>query len=329
MDGASEWRSFSKSACRGVAGVSPPRCLACRGLERRGTADFVLKSASLTPLSVFLPQQRWKTRGIVCVPVIALLPTVRSFYWAAVPRAGISLGHQGVVLWKRINKNSPYGRHLRRYVSAIHPNAPNSRLRSESPYPDLVFRGNGGAYVSVPRGERRAQAKVSVGYTNAGSLDSASAARQMVRGETQFFTTYFARRISKVLSNLVSLLRRGSVFAYDVSTVTAANRFSEQKLVAASARWKRHRLNSRNSRLDLSASTVDNAGQALLFAQFTYEHMLPCKTRSGARNLRGTVVSATLSRVSRPLRSERAGTCAGPPQLELRVPKKKRSGCRW
>ena len=70
------------------------------------------------------------------------------------------------------------------------------------------------------------KAKVSVGYTNAGSLDlSVSGSGKWVSGETQFFTTYFARRISKVFVKPGQAVTEGdSLFAYDVSTVTGGKK---------------------------------------------------------------------------------------------------------
>lgn len=171
------------------------------------------------------------------------------------------------------------------------------------------------------------KAKVSVGYTSAGSLDlSVSGSGKWVSGETQFFTTYFARRISKVFVKPGQVVAEGDpLFAYDVSTVAGGKKVSEQKLVAAQRALEKAKAElAKQPDSTYAASTVDNAEQALLFAQFTYEQYVALQNGGVVRaTCAGTVVSCDLVAG----KTSVAGTSGleialGTPQLELRIPKK-------
>ena len=171
------------------------------------------------------------------------------------------------------------------------------------------------------------KAKVSVGYMSSGSLDlSVSGAGKWVSGETQFFTTYFARRISKVFIKPGQTVAEGDpLFAYDVSTVTGGKTVSEQKLVAAQrALEKAKAALAKQPDSTYAESTLDNAEQALLFAQFTHEQYVALQNGGVVRaTCAGTVVSCDLVAG----KTSVAGTSGlefalGTPQLELRIPKK-------
>ena len=143
----------SKSVCRwGCPACSPPRCSA---LSRAGTPWNSrlrsLKSASLTPLSVFLPATTVAKRGgVVCVRGDrAAAHGVDLSVGAAISRAGHPrFGHQGVV--NVMEENNQSERAEREPIRAV-------RIETDRRDSDLVFRGDAGVDVSVPRGERRAQ----------------------------------------------------------------------------------------------------------------------------------------------------------------------------
>ena len=171
------------------------------------------------------------------------------------------------------------------------------------------------------------KAKVSVGYTSSASLDlSVSGSGKWIGGETQFFTTYFARRISKVFVKPGQQVAQGDpLFAYDVSTVTGGKKVSEQKLVAAErALEKAKTLLAEQPDSAYLSSTVENAEQALLFAQFTYEQYVALQNGGVVRaSCAGTIVSCDLVAG----KTSVAGTSGleialGMPQLELQIPKK-------
>ena len=171
------------------------------------------------------------------------------------------------------------------------------------------------------------KAKVSVGYTSSASLDlSVSGTGKWVSGETQFFTTYFERRISKVFVKPGQAVAEGDpLFAYDVSTVAGGKKVSEQKLVAAQrALEKAQALLEQQPDSAYAARTVENAEQALLFAQFTYEQYVAIQNGGVVRaTFAGTVISCDLVAG----KASVAGTSGlelalGSPQLELRISKK-------
>ena len=171
------------------------------------------------------------------------------------------------------------------------------------------------------------KAKVSVGYTSSSSIDlSVTGSGKWVGGETQFFTTYFERRISKVFVRPGQSITQGDpLFAYDVSTVTGGKKVSEQKLVAAErALEKAKAALAEQTDSAYLKSTVENAQQALLFAQFTYEQYVALQNGGVVRAVcAGTVISCDLVAGKTPV----AGTSGleislGSPQLELRIPKK-------
>jgi biotin carboxyl carrier protein len=171
------------------------------------------------------------------------------------------------------------------------------------------------------------KAKVSVGYISSGALDlSVSGTGKWVSGETQFFTTYFARRISKVFIKPGQAVAEGDpLFAYDVSTVTGGKTVSEQKLVAAQRALEKAKAElEKQPDSTYAASTVDNAQQALLFAEFTHEQYVALQNGGVVRaTCAGTIVSCDLVAG----KTSVAGTSGlelalGTPQLELRVPKK-------
>ena len=171
------------------------------------------------------------------------------------------------------------------------------------------------------------KAKVSVGYTSSTSIDlSVSGSGEWAGGEAQFFTTYFTRRISKVFVKPGQSIAQGDpLFAYDVSTVTGGKKVSEQKLVAAErALDKAKAALAKEPGSIFLQRTVENAGQALLFAQFTYEQYVALQNGGVVRaSCAGTVISCDLVAGKPPV----AGTSGleialGAPQLELRLPKK-------
>ena len=171
------------------------------------------------------------------------------------------------------------------------------------------------------------KAKVSVGYTSAGLLDlSVSGSGKWACGETQFFTTYFARRISKVFVKPGQTVAEGDpLFAYDVSTVTGGKKVSDQKLAAAQRALEKAKAELvQQPDSTYAARTVENAEQALLFSQFTYEQYVALQNGGVVRApCAGTVISSDLVAG----KASVAGTSGleialGTPQLELRISKK-------
>lgn len=117
------------------------------------------------------------------------------------------------------------------------------------------------------------KAKVSVGYLGTYSLDrGVNGTGKWESGDTQFYTTYYARRISKIYVKPGQTIRLGDpLFAYDVSTVEGGKTVSERKVEAA-----QRALEAAKKKLEMAddpafaQSVVENAEQALIFAQFTY-----------------------------------------------------------
>lgn len=117
------------------------------------------------------------------------------------------------------------------------------------------------------------KAQVQIGYAGASALDeSVEGTGRWAVGETQLYTTYFSRRISQVYVRPGQRVERGDpLFAFDVSTVAGGQPVSDSKLRAA-----RRALEKAEAALVgaddpvLAQSVVDNARQALAFAEFTH-----------------------------------------------------------
>lgn len=117
------------------------------------------------------------------------------------------------------------------------------------------------------------KAKVSVGYAARAALDqSVSGEGTWESGETQFYATYYARRISKVYVKPGQTITAGDpLFAYDVGTVGGGKKVSDRKVVAAQrALDEAKRAQETAQDPAFAQSVLDNAEQALRFAQFTY-----------------------------------------------------------
>lgn len=170
------------------------------------------------------------------------------------------------------------------------------------------------------------KAKISVGYTSTSTLDfSVTGTGKWVSGDTQFFTTYFARRISSVFVKPGQKVVEGDpLFAYDVSTVTGGKKVSDQKVVAAERALEKAKTNlAEQPDSAYAASTVKNAEQALLFAQFTCEQYVALQNGGVVRaTFSGTVISCDLV-VGKAAAAGTSGleVALGIPRLELRVSK--------
>ena len=117
------------------------------------------------------------------------------------------------------------------------------------------------------------KAKVSVGYLGMYSLDQGlSGTGKWESGDTQFYTTYFSRRVSKIYVKPGQTIHPGDpLFAYDVSTVEGGKAVSDRKVSAAQRALDTAKKNLETADDPAFAqSVVENAEQALRFAQFTY-----------------------------------------------------------
>lgn len=119
------------------------------------------------------------------------------------------------------------------------------------------------------------KAKVSVGYVGTSSLDqSVSGTGAWVSGDTQFYSTYYARRITKVYVQPGQTVSEGDpLFAYDVSTVAGGKAVSDRKVKAAQKAFDQAQENLNNAEEQDRAyaeTVVESAAQALQYARFTY-----------------------------------------------------------
>lgn len=138
------------------------------------------------------------------------------------------------------------------------------------------------------------RAKVSVGYVSSATLDqSVRGTGTWVSGDTQFYATYYARRITKVYVQPGQTVQEGDpLFAYDVSTVTGGKSVSDRKVAAAQKALDRAQEKwesaSDADRADAKI-VVQSAEQALQYARFTYAQTYALQN--------GGVVYATFSGV--------------------------------
>lgn len=134
------------------------------------------------------------------------------------------------------------------------------------------------------------KAKVSIGYLSASSLDeSLTGTGSWVSGNTQFYTTYYTRRISKLYIQPGQRVAEGDpLFSYDVSTVSGGKSVSDRKVIAAQKALDKAKEELKDATdPDLAQRLVESAAQALDYARFTF-------AQTSALN-NGGVVCATFS----------------------------------
>lgn len=134
------------------------------------------------------------------------------------------------------------------------------------------------------------KAKVSLGYMSTSTLDqSLTGTGSWVSSNTQFYTTYYTRRIAKVYIQPGQRVEEGQpLFAYDVSTVSGGKSGSDRKVVAAQKALDEAKEKQKDAAdPELAARIVESAAQALDYARFTYAQTSTLRT--------GGVVCATFS----------------------------------
>ncbi len=117
------------------------------------------------------------------------------------------------------------------------------------------------------------KARVSVGYLSSSSLDlSLTGSGSWVSGNTQFYTTYYTRRISKVYVQPGQQVKEGDpLFAYDVATVSGGKTVSDRKVTAAEKALEQAQKNLETAEDKTYAGrVVESAAQALDYARFTF-----------------------------------------------------------
>lgn len=143
------------------------------------------------------------------------------------------------------------------------------------------------------------KAKVSLGYLSASSLDqSLTGTGSWVSGNTQFYTTYYTRRISKLYIQPGQRVEEGDpLFSYDVSTVSSGKSASDRKVIAAQKALDKAKEEQKDAAdPDLAARIVESAAQALDYARFTYAQT--SALRSGGvvcATFSGTILSCDLA----------------------------------
>ena len=174
------------------------------------------------------------------------------------------------------------------------------------------------------------KAKVSVGYTSKASLDeSVDGTGKWESGETQFYTTYYTRRISKVYVRPGQTIAIGDpLFAYDVATVGGGKKVTDRKVVAAERALKVAKKAQETADDPAYAqSVVDNAEQALRFAQFTYAQTWALQNGGVVRaTFEGVLLSCDLS-VGKPSTAGSSGLeiSLGAPRVSMKLEAKKGS----
>ncbi len=117
------------------------------------------------------------------------------------------------------------------------------------------------------------KARVSIGYLSSSSLDqNLTGTGSWVSGNTQFYTTYYTRRIAKVFVQAGQHVQEGDpLFAYDVATVSGGKNVSNRKVVAAEKALAQAQENQQTAEdQDYAGRVVESAAQALDYARFTF-----------------------------------------------------------
>lgn len=134
------------------------------------------------------------------------------------------------------------------------------------------------------------KAKVETGYTSVSAIDeSVEGTGEWKVGQTALYTLYFSRRITQVYVFPGDRVEAGqALFAYDVSAISGGKAVSRTKVESAEKALKKA-LKAQETAEDAAyaQSVVDNARQALSYAEFTYEQYYSLQ--------HGGVVRATFS----------------------------------
>ena len=168
------------------------------------------------------------------------------------------------------------------------------------------------------------KAKVSVGYASKAALDeSVNGTGKWESGETQFYTTYYTRRISKVYVKPGQTIALGDpLFAYDVATVGGGKKVTDRKVVAAERALKDAKKALETAEdAAYAKSIVDNAEQALRFAQFTYAQTWALQNGGVVRaTFEGVLLSCDLS-VGKPSTAGSSGLeiALGNPRFSMKL----------
>ena len=142
-------------------------------------------------------------------------------------------------------------------------------------------------------------ARVSTGYAGSTVLDlSTEGTGQWVAGETQFYSTYYTRRIVTVYARPGETISVGDpLFAYDVSTIKGGKKVNDKTVRAAKrALEKAEKAASSAADPSYAERTLENARQALAYAEFTYAQTYALQNGGVVRStFSGTVVQCDLA----------------------------------
>ena len=143
------------------------------------------------------------------------------------------------------------------------------------------------------------KARVEIGYVGSSVLDeSVEGTGVWVAGETQFYATYYGRRIVQVFVRPGETVRIGDpLFAYDVSTVKGGKKVSNRTVEAAQkAVEKAERALDGAKDPAYAQSVLENARQALAYASFTHAQTYALQNGGVVRSsFEGTIVKCDLS----------------------------------
>lgn len=143
------------------------------------------------------------------------------------------------------------------------------------------------------------KAKVSIGYLSSSSLDqSLTGTGGWVSGNTQFYTTYYTRRISKVYVQPGQQVKEGDpLFAYDVATVSGGKTVSDRKVTAAEKALEQAQKNLETAEdKEYAVRVVESAAQALDYARFTFAQTSALQNGGVVRaTFGGTILSCDLT----------------------------------
>ncbi|MEN6419971.1 MAG: hypothetical protein ABFC73_13730 [Clostridiaceae bacterium] len=143
------------------------------------------------------------------------------------------------------------------------------------------------------------KARVSIGYLSSSSLDqSLTGSGSWVSGNTQFYTTYYTRRISKVYVQPGQQVKEGDpLFAYDVATVSGGKTASDRKVTASEKALEQAQKNLETAEDKAYAGrVVESAAQALDYARFTFAQTSALQNGGVVlATFSGTILSSDLS----------------------------------
>ena len=143
------------------------------------------------------------------------------------------------------------------------------------------------------------KARVEIGYPGSSVLDeSVEGTGTWAAGETQFYATYYTRRIVQVFRGPGETVAVGDpLFAYDVSTVKGGKKVSDKTVQAAKKAVDRaERAIDGAEDPAYAESVLENARQALAYAEFTYAQTYALQNGGVVRaSFAGTVVKCDLA----------------------------------